>query len=181
MWLGPRAGPSHGAVSSCPSSVPGVHQVQGQHLQGLCGVGPWLRLVPEAGKSHCTPCRPKGPHTWCARPPCPCPGLGTLPLPLELLAPRGATSLSLLCVLRDRQTRPHPGWPRAAAQAGATTRGHEDAHREVRGTAFSAEGVGSSARGSQLLRCLLLCSCFSCEAFWEEGQRPKAGRALYPN
>ena len=39
-----------------PSPVPGVHQVQGQHLPGLHRVRARLRLVPEAGKS-LTECR----------------------------------------------------------------------------------------------------------------------------
>lgn len=34
-----------------PSSLPGVHQIQGQLLPGLHRVRAWLRLVPEAGKS----------------------------------------------------------------------------------------------------------------------------------
>lgn len=44
-------GPAHGAAPLAPSPLPGVHQVQGQHVSGLHPVGARVRLVPAAGKS----------------------------------------------------------------------------------------------------------------------------------
>lgn len=62
-----------------PSPVPGVHQVQGQHLPGLRRVRAWLRLVPEAGKSlteRCPP--PRGASRLACPPHFPPPGLDLL-------------------------------------------------------------------------------------------------------
>lgn len=62
-----------------PSPVPGVHQVQSQHLPGLRRVRAWLRLVPEAGKGlteRCPP--PRGASRLACPPPFPPPGLDLL-------------------------------------------------------------------------------------------------------
>lgn len=51
-WLALRVGvPLTEPVSLIPSPLPGVYQVQGQHLPGLHPIGAWLCLVPAAGKS----------------------------------------------------------------------------------------------------------------------------------
>lgn len=58
-----------------PSPVPGVHQVQGQHLPGLRRVRAWLRLVPEAGKSLTDRGQPpRGASRLACPPPFPPPG-----------------------------------------------------------------------------------------------------------
>lgn len=175
-----------------PSPVPGVHQVQGQHLPGLRRVRAWLRLVPEAGKSLTDRGQPpRGASRLACPPPFPPPGPDLL-LCLWNCCLQECQHCFLVeqkqghGAVRDRQADsacPQAARRRQTGERNGCVCTGAAPWPETRQRCLQLLSSAPRARSTGGVPCWkpnpllsLVTSHLTCETLWEERQRPKTAR-----